>query len=194
MIKGESDSIIIFGAHYDHLGQIGKSVYFPGANDNASGVTMLLNLAKYYSSKNTKPKYTLLFLFFSAEEVGILGSQYFCEHPMVDLGRVKLMLNIDMAGTGDKGITVVNGSVFKKDFRQLDSLNNLHHYFVKVASRGEAKNSDHYYFYQHKVKSFFIYTMGEYSEYHNIYDRPESLGLNGFENLLKLITNYIDLQ
>lgn len=193
-LAGNSDSVIIFGAHYDHLGQMGKKTYFPGANDNASGVSMLLNLAEYYSSLKTKQKYTILFIFFSAEEVGLLGSEYFTGHPPFDLSKIKLMLNLDMVGSGDKGITVVNGSIFTKDFHILDSLNNANHYIVKINSRGEAKNSDHYNFYHHGVKSLFIYTMGEYSEYHNIFDKAESLDLNSFENLFKLITNYISLQ
>ena len=142
----------------------------------------------------TKPKFTMVFLFFSAEEAGLLGSEYFTLHPLVELSRIKLMLNLDMVGSGDKGITVVNGSIFKKDFDILDSLNKVNHYLVKVNSRGEAKNSDHYYFYSHGVKSLFIYSMGEYSEYHNIYDRAESLDLNGFENLFKLITSFVNLQ
>ncbi|WAC41921.1 M28 family peptidase [Pedobacter sp. SL55] len=75
MVKGTTkpDSVIVFTAHYDHLGGMGNKTYFPGANDNASGVAMLLDLAKYYA-KNP-PKYSVVFIAFAAEEIGLLGSK-----------------------------------------------------------------------------------------------------------------------
>ena len=83
-VKGSMypDSFIVFSAHYDHLGQMGKDTYFPGANDNASGCAMLLNLANYYSIPENKPKYSIAFMAFCGEEVGLLGSQYYTEHPL----------------------------------------------------------------------------------------------------------------
>lgn len=77
-IKGKSstDSTIVFVAHYDHLGHLGKDIYYPGANDNASGTAMLLSLAEYYSKKENTPNYTIVFLSVAAEEVGLLGSTY----------------------------------------------------------------------------------------------------------------------
>ncbi len=76
-VKGSEypDSFIVFSAHYDHLGQMGKDVYFPGANDNASGCAMLLNMAKYYSMSEHKPKYSIVFMAFCGEEAGLLGSK-----------------------------------------------------------------------------------------------------------------------
>ena len=72
------DSFIVYTAHYDHLGQMGDKTYFPGANDNASGCAMLLNLAKYYSSPEHHPNYSIVFIAFCGEEVGLLGSNYYC--------------------------------------------------------------------------------------------------------------------
>jgi len=79
MIKGtsESDSLIVITAHYDHVGAIGKRVVFTGANDNASGTALLLYLATYY--RQHPPKYNTVFLAFSGEESGLLGSTFFCE-------------------------------------------------------------------------------------------------------------------
>ncbi|MTI29466.1 M28 family peptidase, partial [Cytophagales bacterium RKSG123] len=75
-IEGEEpDSLMVFIAHYDHLGMMGSNTVFPGANDNASGVAMLLNLAKYYALN--KPKYRSLFIAFGGEELGLIGSKYF---------------------------------------------------------------------------------------------------------------------
>jgi len=70
----EPDSFIVFTAHYDHLGRMGADTYFPGANDNASGISMLLNLAKYYTQPENAPKYSIAFIAFGAEEPGLVGS------------------------------------------------------------------------------------------------------------------------
>jgi aminopeptidase YwaD len=186
------DSFIVYSAHYDHLGQIGKDTYFPGANDNASGCAMLLNLAKYYSMPEHKPKYSIAFMAFCGEEVGLLGSKYYTEHPLFPLKNIKFLLNMDIMGTGDDGITVVNGSVFKKEFEMLKAINTENDLIKDVKIRGKAANSDHYFFSERGVRACFIYTMGGISAYHDIYDRAETLPLNEFEDLFKLITKFGD--
>jgi len=184
------DSFIVFSAHYDHLGQLGDNVYFPGANDNASGCAMLLNLAKHYAKPENKPKYSIVFIAFGAEEVGLLGSKHFVENPLVPLEKIKFVFNMDIMGTGEEGITVVNGAVFKTEFDTLKQINGEHHFIKDIKARGKAANSDHYFFSEKGVKAFFIYTMGGIKAYHDIYDRSETLPLNEFENLFKLITAF----
>lgn len=104
-VKGSDypDSVIVLSAHYDHLGMMGENTYFPGANDNASGVAMLLNLAYHYTHKEL-PKKTIVFACFGAEEAGILGSKYFVEHPMVPLKSINFVMNMDLMGTGGEGL------------------------------------------------------------------------------------------
>lgn len=193
MIKGSSasDSVIVITAHYDHLGLMGKDVHFPGANDNASGVAMLLNLAKYYSIQ--KPVYNIVFICFSGEEIGLMGSRAFVQNPLVALDKIKFLINFDIAGTGDAGIKIVNGSVFKSQFDMLVSLNDRYRLLPKVDIRGEACNSDHCPFYVNGVSSFFIYTQGGISAYHDIYDRADTLPLTAFNNYFVLMTKFIDL-
>ena len=186
----QPDSFLVFSAHYDHLGQMGKEVYFPGANDNASGCAMLLNLAKYYSLPEHKPKCSIAFIAFCGEEVGLLGSKYYTEHPLFPLKNIKFLLNMDIMGTGEDGITAVNGSVFKKEFSALKQINSENYFIKDVKMRGKAANSDHYFFSENGVKAFFIYSMGGIKAYHDIYDRAETLPLNEFENLFKLITRF----
>ncbi|MGB3948298.1 MAG: M28 family peptidase [Bacteroidia bacterium] len=186
------DSFIVFSAHYDHLGQMGKDVYFPGANDNASGCAMLLNLANYYAMPHNKPKYSIAFIAFAGEEVGLLGSKYYTENPLFPLKKIAFLLNTDIMGTGEDGITVVNGSVFKKEFDDLVAINEKKQLLKEIKIRGKAANSDHYHFSEKGVKAFFIYTMGGTKAYHDIYDRPETLPLNEFDNVFSLITNFID--
>jgi aminopeptidase YwaD len=189
-IKGEIDSFIVFTAHYDHLGEMGKGVYFPGANDNASGVAMVLELSRYFAKNKKKLKYSLAFIFLSAEEMGLLGSFYYVNNPVFPLSQIKFLINLDMIGSGDKGIKVVNGTEHKREFDKLVSLNATNNYLPEVGIRGPAANSDHYPFHQKGVKSFFIYTMGEYSEYHNIYDTPKALPLSKFKEIFNLLVDF----
>jgi aminopeptidase YwaD len=190
-LEGKSDSFIVFSAHYDHLGAIGKKHVFPGANDNASGVSMCLDLARHLSlQKNRKNNY--VFLFFSAEEVGILGSEYFCSNPYFDLSKIKLLINLDLVGTGDDGITLVNGAVLKKEFELFYNANEKKNYLKQVKARGEAANSDHYPFYKRGVPSFFIYTMGGISHYHNNLDIAATLPLTEYSDLFRLIVDVVN--
>ncbi len=187
-IQGKVDSFIVFSAHYDHLGKLGERATFYGANDNGSGVTMVLNLADYFAHHT--PHYSICFMFFSGEEEGLLGSFYAAEHPVLDLAKIKFLFNLDMVGTGQEGIKIVNSTVFKDEMALLQKINKEKHYLVKIAKRGAAANSDHYPFYAKGVPSFFIYTLGGSKQYHNIYDKPDQLSLFAFENLEKLLIGF----
>lgn len=194
MVKGtsNSDSTIVISAHYDHLGMMGDQVYFPGANDNASGTAMMLSLAGYYAKH--PPKYNTVFLAFSGEEIGLLGSKAFVEHPLTPLKQIRFLLNLDLAGTGEEGIKVVNGSIFKEQFDTLKALNDQFRLLPKIDIRGEACNSDHCRFYALGVPCFFIYTQGGIQAYHDIQDRPETLPLTAFapyfQLMLKLLATF----
>ena len=126
------DSFIVLTGHYDHLGHMGKDTYFPGANDNASGISMLLNLAKHYSEFKGENKYSILFIAFGAEEAGLIGSKYFVNHPIFPLTNIKFLINMDLMGTGEEGLMVVNGKVFEKEFNLLNDINKKHNFFPKI--------------------------------------------------------------
>lgn len=191
-LKGESDSCIVLSAHYDHIGTMGEGVYFPGAHDNASGVAIALDIARHYADRRSLPPYTLVFMFFSGEEIGLRGSKYYTDNPLFPLSDIKMLINLDIVGSGDAGIKVVNGSVFKKEFDLLQNINQKNNFLKDVKIRGAAANSDHYFFYRKGVPSFFIYTLGEYKEYHNIYDRADALPLSGYEGLFKLVCKFTE--
>ncbi len=186
-IKGtqQPDSFLVFTAHYDHLGAMGKEAWFPGANDNASGVSVLLNLAKYYAAH--PPKYSVAFIFFSGEEAGLLGSRYYSTHPLFPLSNIKFLTNLDLLGTGDDGIMVVNATVFKSQFEKLNNINTEKHYVKQIKQRGKAANSDHYWFTEKGVPSFFIYTMGGIQAYHDIYDVAKTLPLTKYLEVCELL-------
>lgn len=189
-VKGTQhpDSFIVFTAHYDHLGMMGKETCFPGANDNASGVSVLLNLAKYY--KAHPAKYSVSFIFFSGEEAGLLGSKYFSNNPLFALSKIKFLTNLDLLGTGDDGIMVVNATVFKEQFEKLNSINTEKHYLKQIKQRGKAANSDHYWFTELGVPSFFIYTMGGIQAYHDIYDIDKTLPLTKYIEVCQLLIEF----
>ena len=193
-LEGSSalDSTIVISAHYDHLGMMGSKTIFSGANDNASGVALLLDLAKHYSIETNRPKYNLIFIAFGGEEIGLIGSKYYTEHPVSPLKKIKFMLNFDLAGTGDEGIKVVNSKQFPLQFQKLNELNSKHMLLPKIEPRGAACNSDHCYFYQKNVPAFYTYTLGGIQSYHDIYDVYETLPFTEFENYSNLIKLFIN--
>ena len=188
----QPDSFLVVSAHYDHLGMMGKDVYFPGANDNASGVALLLELAAHYARPENRPACSVVFLLFGAEEAGLLGSQYFAQHPLVPLRRIKFLVNLDLLGTGEQGATIVNGRVHEAAYRWLTSLNEARHYLPALAPRGRAANSDHYPFSELGVPAFFLYTRGGSPAYHDVHDVPAALSLAGFAGAFGLVRDFLD--
>jgi len=187
------DTFLIVGGHYDHLGMMGSKTFFPGANDNASGTAMVLDLARHFSDTANRPRYSVAFVLFAAEEAGLLGSEYFTTHPLVPLKAIKFMINLDMVSTGSEGIKVVNGSVLKEEFEKLRFINSRHNYLKTISERGEAANSDHYHFYKNGVKSFFIYSLGdECKEYHTLTDKSAGLPLTKYNEIFKLVVEFIN--
>jgi aminopeptidase YwaD len=195
LVKGTAkpDSVVVFTGHYDHLGGMGSETYFPGANDNASGMAMVLSLAKYYAA-HPQP-YSISFICFAGEEAGILGSKYFTEHPLIQLSNIKLLINMDIMGTGNEGITVVNATVYPKYFDLLKQVNTQGNYLVKISPRGKAANSDHYWFTEKGVPAIFMYTMGGIKAYHDVFDISKTLPLTEFNDLFKLLVQFnVELQ
>ena len=190
-IDPKNDTVIMLTAHYDHLGMMGNKTYFPGANDNASGVSMLLNLVKYYTQY--PPKYKMVFVFFAGEEAGLLGSKYFVDNSPIELSKIKFLINLDLLGTGDEGITVVNATQFKPQFELLKKINAQKNYLPLIKPRDKAHNSDHYWFTEKGVPSFFIYTMGGIKAYHDVYDIAKTLPLTKYKAVFNLLTDFIEL-
>lgn len=190
MVKGagKNQNYLLITAHYDHLGRMGNKTIFPGANDNASGVAEMLALAAYFS-KNPLQK-NILFVAFAAEEAGLVGSKYFVNNPPIPLDSIDFVLNLDLSGTGDEGITVVNATLFPEIFDQLVKLNDEGNYVAKVKKRGPAANSDHYFFTEKGVPALFIYTLGGIKAYHDVYDLPETLPLTEAADLEQLYIRF----
>lgn len=190
--KKKKAKTIVFTAHYDHLGGLGTqpfSTYFPGGNDNASGTSMLISMAEHFIKNPSK--YNLLFIAFAGEEAGLLGSKHFVENESMDLSKIRFLINLDIMGSGEDGITVVNGTVHKKEFKRLTKINAKKNYLAAVKERGEAANSDHHFFHQAGVPAIFIYTMGLNQHYHDVYDTYEELSFMAYNNIVKLLIDFV---
>jgi hypothetical protein len=187
----QPDSFIVFTAHFDHLGRMGKKALFAGANDNASGTAMIIDLAEYFSKPANRPKKSVLFIAFAAEEAGLIGSKYYTDNPPLPLERISFLLNLDLMGNGQDGVMVVNGEVHKEAFAVMDSINKADKLVREVGMRGKARNSDHYWFSERGVPAFFLYTMGGSKAYHDIYDIPANLSLEEFEDVKRLLVEFV---
>ena len=171
------DSFIILCGHYDHLGRMGEAVFY-GANDNASGIAMLLDLASYFS--RNPQKYSIAFVAFGAEEAGLLGSLAYVKQPQIPLNQTKFVFNMDLMGSGHEGATIVNGKIYTEYYEKLNQINTKMKYLPSLKARGKAANSDHYFFSEAGVPSFFIYLMGDYKYYHVPDDNPTHLKLGHY--------------
>lgn len=185
-----ADSFIVVTAHYDHLGRLGPAL-FPGAHDNASGTTMLLQLARHFAQQPQR-KYSILFIAFAGEEAGLKGSHYFVETQQKFLPRIKFLLNIDLMGGGDQGVTAVNGAILPGPFQLLEQVNRQGHFVPAVKPRGRAANSDHYFFSEAGVPALFIYTNGGVTAYHDIYDTADALPLQHYPNTYNLLRAFLE--
>lgn len=192
VVPGKVDTFIVLSAHYDHCGMMGKKTYFPGGNDNASGSAMVMDFARTYSALKQKPYYSYAFIWFTGEESGLLGSKHFTENPLIALDQIKYLFNLDMVGSGDKGFAIVNGKDYPLVSERLKTMNDTLGLLPKVKVRKNAPNSDHYHFAEKNVKAFFIYTMGEYKEYHNINDKAEDVPLSKYNELFTLLRSFFE--
>jgi hypothetical protein len=194
MVKGSMypDSFFVFTAHFDHLGMMGEETMFPGASDNASGTAMMLDLARHFSSPANQPEISIVFIATSGEEAGLMGAEYFAEHPLIPLKKIKFLINLDMVGSGSEGITLVNGDQFPKAFQLMTKINADNEFIRQVQSRGESCNSDHCPFYKKGVPAIFIYSRGSESKhYHNIDDTTENLPLTEYNDIFRLLVQFV---
>ncbi len=191
-IPGETDSMIVFTAHYEHLGMHGDTIFF-GAHDNASGTAAVLDLARMTAQQEGR-HYTYVFLFFGGEESGLIGSGYFADMPLIKMNKVKLLINIDLFCGGDEGLMVVNANARETApyVDMLQRINEERGYAAKIGRRDNAANSDHYYLSQ-LCPAIFIYTLGgPYGGYHSPTDTCEGCGLGNYTRFLTLIRTFLE--
>ncbi len=188
--KHKKAKTIVFTAHYDHLGRMGKDTYFPGGNDNASGTAMLISMAMYFKAHPSDCN--IIFIAFAGEEAGLVGSEYFVNHPTFKLKKIAFLVNLDIMGSGEEGITVVNATAYEKEFLELQKINEENQLLAIVKKRGQTQNSDHYWFSTKGVPAFFIYTQGPNKNYHDVFDTYENLSFKEYEDITTLLVKFVD--
>jgi hypothetical protein len=166
---------VIIGAHYDHIGANpnDRKRYFPGADDNASGSAALLEIARALGSMEKKPKRSIVLVWFSAEEKGLFGSRWYCEHPRFPLSATSLMVNLDMLGRS-KGDVMACGTVSADGLKEIIE-NASAGLLVKVRpNEGLSQSSDCASFYAKKIPSIFFCT-GMHSDLHKETDTADKI-------------------
>ena len=190
IIQGQvKDTFIAITSHYDHLGMMGDSATFDGASDNASGVAMMLSVANYFSKH--PQHYSLLFVAFAGEEAGLLGSEFFVGHPLVPLKSIKFVTSIGVMSDVSNGITVVNSTDYPIELEKLQELNTKNSYMKEIRSKGQAANSNHYYFSNMGVPAIFMYSNGGKEHYHDVFDAPELVNLSNVGAATRLLMDFI---
>lgn len=190
---------VVVGAHYDHLGEghqgssrdsLGVGKIHNGADDNASGVAGLLELARHYASNNEKENYNLLFIAFGAEELGLVGSRYFTDNPTIPLTDIQWMLNMDMIGryNPQNGVAIIGygtSSRFPSIFENIKS--NIKFYTSTDGNGGSDQTS----FYKKNIPVLFFHT-GGHDDYHKPTDDPEKIDYQSLKAILELEQRVID--
>ncbi|MFA3781537.1 M28 family peptidase [Melioribacteraceae bacterium 4301-Me] len=187
---------IVIGAHYDHLGidqmkyasmyKGDKPQIHNGADDNASGTCGVLELAEKFSSLKDQLKRSLIFIAFSGEELGILGSTYFVNNPPFSTDKIAAMLNMDMIGRlNEKNELTIIGTGTSTNWKNLLNKYNKYNFELKFSEAGTG-GSDHQAFTNKNIPVLFFFT-GMHSDYHKPTDDPEKINLNGEAN----VVNYV---
>jgi hypothetical protein len=196
-LPGKSDTTIVIGAHFDHLGWGNESSRYTGkekmihygADDNGSGTAGLLELVRYFSSRKEQLHYSILFASFSGEEAGILGSSYYARNATVDLAKTRMMLNMDMIGRlkdQESGLAVFGTGTcteFTEYFKDLtrDGL--------KMAFREPGTGpSDHTAFYNNGIPVLHFFT-GAHVDYHKPSDTPDKIDNEGILRVVTLVAD-----
>ena len=191
-VSGERhDSCYVFTAHYDHLGNLGKKVFYAGANDNASGTAAIVTFAAYYAKH--RPPYDMYFLSFSGEDANLRGSEFFANNPIVPLEQIKYLFNIDMIGDNNPVQYCEVSDEGMRGYRLFEQINEEKHYF-KALNKGDlAANSDHYPFAKRHVPCIFLENEEgtAFPYYHTIYDDWQHAVFDSYEPVFRLITDFI---
>ena len=208
---------IVIGAHYDHLGRGGEGSLAPrsgdvhhGADDNASGVAGVLELARIFSQKDMRPKRTLVFITFSGEEEGLIGSNFYVNHPIVPLAQTVAMVNMDMIGRLKDDKLIIGGVGTAKEWKEWINAEQNSNSASSSMVAGTGKNivigdvpsksftltltedgygpSDHSSFYSKQVPVLFVWT-GTHEDYHKPSDTADKINYQGEARIVSFVAD-----
>jgi len=204
---------IVIGAHYDHLGRGGagslaarEGQIHHGADDNASGVAGLIELARMLASQSPKPRRTIVFIAFSGEEEGLIGSSYYVNHPIFPLANTVAMINMDMIGRLKENKLIVGGIGTASEWRSM--INDKNALTGLKAAHGTTNSvwtvspfaltlnedgfgpSDHSSFYSRQVPVLFFWT-GTHADYHKPSDTADKIDYEGEARIVSFAANIV---
>jgi len=189
------DQVLVIGAHYDHLGFGGEGsgslkpdtiAVHNGADDNASGTAGLLELAQAFAAQRTMLNRSILFMTFSGEELGLLGSARYVKNPLVPIERTVAMLNMDMIGRMNNRSLIVYGIGTSPGFEELAKRNNKDSTFVLKLNKDGYGPSDHASFYGKQIPVFHFFT-DLHSDYHRPSDDYDKLNYQGMADVVRYV-------
>ncbi len=192
-------SVIIIGAHYDHLGRGGEGSgslaptsgdIHHGADDNASGTAGVLELARLFSTQKPKPKRTIVFMAFGGEEEGLLGSNYYVNHPLLPLANTVAMINMDMIGRMKERRLVIGGVGTAKEWRDIMAADTEKSFQLTLNEDGFGP-SDHSSFYAKQIPVLFFWT-GTHNDYHKPSDTFEKINYDDEVLILKMVARIVN--
>ena len=191
--------VIIIGAHYDHLGRGGEGSgslaptsgdIHHGADDNASGTAGVIELARLFTEQNPKPKRTIVFMAFGGEEEGLLGSNYYVNHPLLPLANTVAMINMDMIGRMKDRRLVIGGVGTAKEWRDIMATDTEKPFQLTLNEDGFGP-SDHSSFYAKQIPVLFFWT-GTHNDYHKPSDTFEKINYDDEALILKMVARIVN--
>jgi aminopeptidase YwaD len=197
------DEVVVVGAHYDHLGlgnshslsASAKPEIHHGADDNASGTAGVLELAQYFAANREKAGRSLLFMGFSGEEIGLLGSAYWTKKPTIPVERIAAMINLDMIGRMRNDTVYVIGADSSPAWKELlEQANAPHRLQMKTGGSGVGIGlgaSDQNSFYVKNIPVLFFFT-GSHADYHRPSDTWEKIEAEGEAKLLHAVADTVE--
>jgi aminopeptidase YwaD len=194
LLKNE---LIIIGAHYDHLGRGGEGSgslaptsgeIHHGADDNASGTAGVLELARLFTTQ--KPKRTIVFMAFGGEEEGLLGSNYYVNHPLLPLANTVAMINMDMIGRMKDRRLSIGGVGTAKEWRDIMAADTDKSFQLTLTEDGFGP-SDHSSFYAKQIPVLFFWT-GTHNDYHKPSDTFEKINYDDEALILKMVARIVN--
>jgi len=194
--KINPDKVIVVTAHYDHLGQRGSDIY-SGADDNASGVAMMLALAQHLVE--FPPNYSVVFVATDAEEKGLLGSQAFLNSPMTVVDNISFNINLDMLARANKLFyysSKARADSFHQEVAQIKQVclvNRRSHRSLKTGRMIDYKKASDHWSFAKKGIDFLFVGGGQHADYHQVGDRAPKISAKKFSNRLAVIIQIFNL-
>lgn len=179
------EEVVIISGHYDGGGSDPDGIIYNGANDNASGISVMLEIARIMKAKRVQPSRSILFIGWGAEEQGGFGSQYFIEHPVVSIDKIASAFVLDCVGLGKGEFWLFGADHFVKEFA--DIKDNINPSLLQGFHPRKEAGSDQYYFQQKEIPSFFVHNIHKTPVGHTPQDVVTNLNAPSLDKAARLV-------